>query len=89
MCATVNGIYRRVSKCAYTRRKTFLRSQDFFYRGSRKFLVLKWATAWRSRDKQGAIQDPLKCSVDYHRFPKAQVGPPQHVRETAMSPDRR
>ena len=20
----------------------------------------------------------LACSVDYHRFPKAQVGPPQH-----------
>ena len=25
-----------------------------------------------------ALQDPLACSVDYHRFPKAQVGPPQH-----------
>ena len=24
-----------------------------------------------------ALQDPLTCSVDYHRFPKAQVGPPQ------------
>jgi hypothetical protein len=28
-----------------------------------------------------ALQDPLACSVDYHRFPKAQVGPPQHLVE--------
>ena len=26
-----------------------------------------------------ALQDPLACSVDYHRFPKHQVGPPQHA----------
>jgi hypothetical protein len=25
-----------------------------------------------------ALQDPLACSVDYQRFPKHQVGPPQH-----------
>ena len=28
-----------------------------------------------------ALQDPLACSVDYHRFPKHQVGPPQHLVE--------
>jgi len=28
-----------------------------------------------------ALQDPLVCSVDYPRFPKHQVGPPQHLVE--------